>query len=133
MGYLFKTAVNKLLLKTGPLLLFCANNYVNVEIWFWVPGKVCSENTTKDVLRYTSRSVTKHIILHNTPERVSNLGQARNTKVCLDNSSRCVRVTHEKVCICTHLCVCCFEDVIGLLQGTLTSLAILFPINCTEI
>ena len=59
----------------------------------------------------------------------------QHTKVCLDNSSRCVRVTHEKVCICTHLCVCCFEDVKGVLQGTnetLTSLAILFPINCTE-
>ena len=62
-----------------PLLLFCANNYVNVEIWFWAPGKVCSENTTKGVLCYTSRSVTKHIILQNTPESVLKLGQARNT------------------------------------------------------
>ena len=54
-------------------------------------GKVCSENTTKGVLRYTSRSVTKHIIQHNTPERVSNLGKARNTtKVCFDNTPRCV-------------------------------------------
>ena len=58
-------------------------------------GKVCSENTTKGVLCYTSRSVTKHIFLQNTPESVSNLGQERNTtkgvswehtKVCLDSS-----------------------------------------------
>ena len=62
-----------------PLLLFCANNYVNVEIWFWAPGRVCSENSTKGVLCYTSKSVTKHIILQNIPESVLNLGQARNT------------------------------------------------------
>ena len=61
------------------MLLFCANNYVNVEIWFWVPGKVCSENTTKGVLCYISRCVTKHIILQNTPESVLNLGQTQNT------------------------------------------------------
>ena len=113
-----------------------------------MPGKVCSENRTKSVLRYASTSVTKHIILQNTPERVSNLGQARNTtkkgfwehtKVCLDNSPRCVRVTHEKACISTHLCVCCFEDENGVLHGTMKHSLLwrypvrLFPIKCTDI
>ena len=66
-----------------------------------MPGKVCSENTTKAVLCYTSRNVTKHIFLQNIPESVSNLGQTRNTtkavswehtKVCLANSPRRVFV-----------------------------------------
>ena len=48
----------------------------------------------------TSRCVTKHIFLMNTPESVSNLGQA----------PRCVWVTHEKECVYSHLFVCSFED-----------------------
>ena len=75
---------------------------------------------------------------------MGNLGQARNTtkgvfwehtKVCLDNSPRCVRVTHEKVCISTHLCVFCFEDEKGTMKHSLLWRypARLFLINCTEI
>ena len=31
-------------------------------------------------------------------------------QVCSESLPGCVRVTHEKVCIYTHLYVCCFED-----------------------
>ena len=31
-------------------------------------------------------------------------------QVCSESLPRCVRVTHEKVCIYTHLYVCCFEN-----------------------
>ena len=54
-------------------------------------GKVGSENTTKGVLCYTSRGVTKHIFLQNTPESVLNLGQAQNTP-------KGVSLEHTKVC-----------------------------------
>ena len=30
--------------------------------------------------------------------------------MCLDNSPRCVWVTHEKECVYSHLFVCSFED-----------------------
>ena len=30
--------------------------------------------------------------------------------MCSESLPRCVRVTHEKVCIYTRLYVCCFED-----------------------
>ena len=60
-------------------------------------------------------------------------------KECFGNTPRCVRVTNEKVCICTHLCVCCFEDEKGVLQGKMKHSLLwryplrLFPINCIEI
>ena len=39
-------------------------------LWFEVNGKVCSENTTKGVLCYTSRRVKNHTFLQNTPKSV---------------------------------------------------------------
>ena len=30
--------------------------------------------------------------------------------MCLDNSPRCVWVTHERECVYSHLFVCSFED-----------------------
>ena len=66
--------------------------HVNVEVRFWAPGKVCSENTTKGVPCYTSRIVKKHTILQNTRER-----KRVKFRTSPKRNLRCVLGTHKGV------------------------------------
>ena len=62
----FKSAINYYFVDN----CCCFVQIIMLMLWFEVNGEVCSGNTTKGVLCYTSRRVTKHIFLQNTPESV---------------------------------------------------------------